>query len=357
MLNISLFLEHVNADHYAGVFLLLLILQSLITNKWARTFFTKILPSYDALQKIHEGEVSRFGGFCMLLGIILLTGLSENKEVRDLMTMVFLGFSPLAIITFFEDLHIPCNPKLRLAIMFVSCWLMLIMTGVSLPVFDTPYLVDLLASPIIGSIFFTLCIVSLINGANFVDGTNGNFALMMLAIFTSLFFLGALVDDMEFITIVLLCATPMLAFLIFNYPWGRLFAGDLGAYLYGALVGFLIIFFFGKHSNVSAWNAVLIVFYPMMELIYSVSRKILTHKSPFEADRHHIHIKVYDILYRGCNRPKLANNLVTLFLGLFWLSPTVILPWVYQSHTLLVISLAFLTVCYVTINLVVPSGG
>jgi hypothetical protein len=46
--------------------------------------------------------------------------------------------------------------------------------------------------------------------------------------------------------------------------------------------------------------------------------------------------------------------MVTMFLGIFWLSPSIILPWVYQSHLLLGLVLAFLTLCYLTINLVLP---
>jgi len=59
------------------------------------------------------------------------------------------------------------------------------------------------------------------------------------------------------------------------------------------------------------------------------------------------------MLYHGSKKPLQANNLVTLFLGLFWLFPTLILPWVYQSHILLAITLTFLTFCYVTINVAI----
>ena len=315
-----------------------------------------IMPIYVAPQKIHKGEVSRLGGIVMYFGVAALILTSSYQEIKFIVLCLLFCFLPLGVITLVEDFHKPSPPWVRLIVMVFSSWLILKMTNIQLPIFDNPLLKDILAEPKIQCFFYVFCLVCLMNGINFIDGVNGNFSFLIISMFTSLGFLALVVGDFEFLSLLILCSIPLFAFVLMNYPWGRIFAGDLGAYFYGALVGFLIIFFFGRHEDISAWNALLITFYPIIELIYSAFRKIWNGKSPMESDTYHLHLKIYTILYKGSKKPRLANNLVTLFLAFFWLIPTLILPWVYQSHLLLAIFLTFLTFCYISLNLILTKN-
>ena len=353
MLEKVLIFNFIDLTKSVSIFFLTLISMATIS------FFTKhisvkgLIPKYVAPQKIHKGEVSRLGGLIMYLAIFFLILISSFQEFKLIILYFLLSFLPLALITLAEDFNKPSPPWIRLIVMFFSSWLILNMTNIQLPIFDNPLLKDILAEPIIQCIFYSFCLVGLMNGMNFIDGVNGNLSFLTIAMLTSLGFLAFIVDDFEFISLLILSCIPLLAFVLINYPLGKIFAGDLGAYFYGALVGFLIIFFFGRHEDISAGNALLITFYPIIELIYSTIRKICKGKSPMEPDTYHLHFKIYTILYLGTKKPRLANNLVTLFLVLFWLVPTMILPWVYQSHFLLVIFIILLTLCYITVNLIV----
>ena len=333
------------------IFLLTVGMMEIITNK--QNFIKRYIPHYIAPQKIHKGEVSRLGGLAMIVSLATLFILLAEQEIKNMMLLFLVAFLPLGLITLAEDFHKVIAPWIRLIVMFFSSCLILVITDISLPLFDTPFLKSMLADPLLRNIFYMFCLVTLMNGINFVDGTNGNFALMILSMMISLCFLATIVGDTQFIILLFLSGIPLIAFTLLNYPWGRIFAGDLGAYLYGALTGFFILFFFGRHSDISAWNVLLITFYPIIEVIFSSIRKLLKGKSPMLPDTSHLHIKIYTMLYHGSKKPRQANNLVTLFLGLFWLFPTLILPWVYQSHILLAITLTFLTFCYVTINVVI----
>ena len=131
--------------------------------------------------------------------------------------------------------------------------------------------------------------------------------------------------------------------------------GDSGAYLMALLMGVWAIVFFANHDSISSWNAGLILFYPIIEVAYSFVRKLSQKKSPFYPDREHLHLKVYDILNTALNKPRLANNLTTIFLAVFWLTPPLVVPWVYDSQLLIVISLVMLSLAYISLNLVVPA--
>ena len=317
-------------------------------------YLNSSIKKYQAVQKIHVGETPRLGGLIMLIGILALVLWSGDTAISRTSLMFVIGFAPLGAITLMEDLHIPTSPIKRLIVLLISSGLILVLPEINLPDLNTPYLEWLTASPSLRLMFYALCVASLMNGMNFIDGTNGNMSFTLGAIFLNLCFLGVAVGDAAFIGLTLVCAFPLLIFTLANYPWGKVFAGDLGAYLYAAIVGFLTVYFFGLHTELSAWNAVLIFFYPVAELVYSVSRKVASKQSPFQPDQGHLHIKLYHIFLQGTGRPLLANNLVTVMLAIFWLSPAILLPWVYTSHLLLGISIAFLTVSYLLFNLAIP---
>ena len=312
------------------------------------------LTKYQAVQKIHLEETPRLGGLVMLVGILALVLWSGDTVMSGTSLMFAIGFLPLAAVTLREDLHIPTSPINRLIVLLISSGLILTLTEINLPDLNTPYLEWLTASPSLKMMFYALCVGSLMNGMNFIDGTNGNMSFTLGAIFLNLLFLGVVMGDAAFIRLTLVCAFPLLIFMLVNYPWGKIFAGDLGAYLYAAIVGFLTVHFFGLHTELSAWNAVLVLFYPVAELVYSLARKVASKQSPFQPDQYHLHIKLYHVFLQGTGRPILANNLVTVMLAIFWLSPAILLPWVYTSHLLLGISIVFLSVSYLLFNLVIP---
>ena len=43
----------------------------------------------------------------------------------------------------------------------------------------------------------------------------------------------------------------------------------------------------------------LVLFYPVAELVYSLARKVASKQSPFQPDQAHLHIKLYHIFLQG----------------------------------------------------------
>ena len=127
-----------------------------------------------------------------------------------------------------------------------------------------------------------------------------------------------------------------------------MFLGDAGAFLYAMLIGIWVINFFGMHSTISSWNAILIFFYPTTEVLYSFIRKVYQKKSPFSPDRNHLHLKIYYFYNKTLNAKK-SNNITTLTLILFWLSPIVLIPFVYHNQILIIASYFFMFIIYLVI--------
>jgi len=263
---------------------------------------------------------------------------------------------PMIIVTVKEDLLHNVGFKIRLVALIISSFLLLNMAVDNFPVVNhIPLISNLFHYPLFSFCFFMLCLVALANGCNFVDGMNGLFGFYMLSCLMSCLQLTYIVNDQLMAQYILVYAIPAILFLMFNFPFGKIFMGDSGAYLMALLTGVWVIIFFSIHDYISSWNAGLILFYPIIEVAYSFTRKLLQKKSPFYPDREHLHLKVFDILNTTLNKPRLANNLTTIFLAVFWLTPPLILPWVYDSQLWIVISLVILSLSYITLNLVIPA--
>ena len=311
---------------------------------------------YSGEQRVHEGEIPRVGGLLIYFVLILFSFLISDPSFSQKLQLILLSVLPMMIVTVKEDLFHNVGFKTRLIALIISSFLLLSLVVDSFPVVNhIPLISNLFNNPLFSFCFFTLCLVALANGCNFIDGMNGLFGFYMLGGLMSCLQLTYIVNDQFMAQYILVYTIPMILFLLLNFPLGKIFMGDSGAYLMALLTGAWVIYFFALHDSLSSWNAVIIFFYPVIEVVYSFVRKLAQKKSPFYPDREHLHLKVYDILNTALNKPRLSNNLTTIFLALFWLTPPLILPWVYDSQLLITIGLVILSSSYIILNLVIPA--
>jgi UDP-GlcNAc:undecaprenyl-phosphate GlcNAc-1-phosphate transferase len=332
-------------------FLYYLILKIWSTNdSWTlKTYY------YQGKQRVHEGEIPRLGGVIIYLFLVIFSFVLTNLEFAKGLQISLLCLVPMMLITAKEDLTHNVDYKVRFLGLALSAAALIMIVINSLPVVDHIIVIsELFHNPVFSFAFFTLCLITLANGFNFIDGMNGLLSFYLLGALMSCVQLSYVVQDTFLIQPILLYALLTILFLLANYPWGKIFMGDAGAYLMALLIGSWVINFFGTFESISSWNAGLIFFYPIAEVIYSFIRKLWQKKSPFQPDREHLHLKVFDILNTAMNKPRLANNLTTVFLAIFWLAPPLILPWVYDSQPMIATALVILIFTYITLNRVIP---
>jgi UDP-GlcNAc:undecaprenyl-phosphate GlcNAc-1-phosphate transferase len=313
---------------------------------------------YHGKQRVHEGETPRLGGVIIYLFLVIFSFVLSNLEFAKNIQISLLCLLPIMIIILKEDLMHNVDYKVRLTALVLSTALIITFSVTSLPVVDHIIIItDLFHNPVFSFAFFTLCLITLANGCNFIDGMNGLLGFYLLGALMSCMHLSYIVQDTFQAKPIVLYTLLTILFLLVNYPWGKLFMGDAGAYLMAVLIGVWVINFFGTYESISSWNAGLIFFYPIAEVIFSFIRKLWQKKSPFQPDREHLHLKVFDILNTAMNKPRLANNLTTVFLAIFWLGPPLILPWVYDSQPMIATALVILSLVYITLNRVIPPAS
>ncbi len=168
--------------------------------------------------------------------------------------------------------------------------------------------------PSIGQLITVLFVMVVINAINFVDGLDG-LATGIVAICAMGFFgfsyLLAVVNGFNragapslFTAIVLgMC----IGFLPHNFHPAKIFMGDSGAMLLGLLLSSAAITLTGQIdansvTNQSAGSTLLpillpftVLAIPLIDLVMAIVRRLRAGRSPFEADREHLHHRLLDM--------------------------------------------------------------
>jgi UDP-GlcNAc:undecaprenyl-phosphate/decaprenyl-phosphate GlcNAc-1-phosphate transferase len=108
-------------------------------------------------------------------------------------------------------------------------------------------------------------------------------------------------------------AASIAGFLVLNYPRGRIFLGDGGAYLVGLLLAELSVILVHRNSEVSPWFPLVLLAYPVWETLFSMYRRKVSGGSTGEADCLHFHTLVYRRVvrwhgFRGSPRDYVTRN-------------------------------------------------
>jgi len=282
--------------------------------------FVPIQNIYQADQKIHKGYIPRLGGFCILFTLVVLS-ITDVFE-SALLNYMLLASIPLISITLFEDIFNNIQPKFRLIAIFLSAFFILQYDPLTLPMITMPFFGLLFQSyQWTLYLFFIFALAVIINGYNLIDGVNGLALCFSIATLTILMMLSFNSGDMETYVLTKYFILALLIQLFFNYPYPRMFFGDLGAYVIALYIGFLIIFLFGQFSNLLTWQVLLILFYPAYEILFTVVRRVFLGLKIFEADTQHLHQLIYAVLLTKTKSSLLANNLVVLIMIPIWAFP------------------------------------
>jgi UDP-GlcNAc:undecaprenyl-phosphate GlcNAc-1-phosphate transferase len=140
-------------------------------------------------------------------------------------------------------------------------------------------------------------------------------------------FVSAQLGDTFLLTANLAMIGSLLGFLVWNWPGGKIFLGDGGAYLLGFWLAEMAVLIVARHPEVSVWFPMLLLIYPVFETLYSIyRRKVKRNLHPGHPDALHMHQMIYGRLVRtniGSNKiaHKIKRNAkVAIY---FWASNSV----------------------------------
>ncbi len=289
----------------------------------------------DKPQRFHTDNTSRAGGVGIFIACVsaCVVFFGFDKPILGLLfgsLIIFL--SGLA-----EDFSSALSPKLRLLLQcfgaFLACYTMhTYISDLSLG-FTFPYMA--------GMLFSIFALVGVTNATNIIDGFNGLASGVCLLIFIAIAVVAYEVQDWDIFQIAVLTTAAILGFFVLNFPYGKVFLGDGGAYFLGFLAGFLLVALTQNPSNgVSAWFGLSLMIYPVWEVLFSIFRRKRQKAHAMQPDSLHLHTLIF---VRFSARKVPSANAKTSLLIIAINAPFMLLSVLCYEHTalLIVFSLAF----------------
>jgi UDP-GlcNAc:undecaprenyl-phosphate GlcNAc-1-phosphate transferase len=326
----------------------MIALYVVIITQWPRWQRSKsFLKNYQGVQRVHEGEVPRLGGLVIYIGLWVYWLLCQHGQAMPFIQCLLISSLPLIFISVKEDLQHNTRAITRLGFMIASCILFFLCYDIAFPSIEFPVIGDWLNnSPVLSLLFFSFCVLVIINGSNLIDGANGLLPMSVLMQALGLMYIIYEANDSLNMIRLVYVIVPVIIFMGFNFPWGKIFLGDTGAYFLGFMMSLLTIIIFSQNPEIPTWVAVLILFYPAFELLFSIIRKLIEHKSPMEPDPHHLHLKMFHLLKNQVIKSRASNSLVMPCLALIWGMPFILLVWVKDNLILTLLGIVLITIIY-----------
>ncbi len=268
----------------AGVSLVV-TLALLLTQRWHAHLS---LDQDSGIQKFHTQATPRVGGLPVLVGVLAAWTLMPAK-LQTLLTPMLLAAIPAFGSGFIEDITKTVGVRTRLVCTIGSGVLASLLTGYSVANTGVWGLDWLLSFGLMSLLFTALSIGTMANAINMIDGFNGLSAGSLIIMFVGMALIAAGAGDQDLVLLSLVLASAVLGFAVLNWPMGKIFLGDGGAYFAGFVLGWIGVALTARNPGISSWAPIMVCAYPVLELFFSIARRRQRRHSPGQADRLHLH--------------------------------------------------------------------
>jgi len=201
---------------------------------------------------------------------------------------------PVVLVGLAEDVTRRVRPRYRLLAAVVSAVLASAYAGGVVPKVDLPVLDGLLAHTWIVLPLTWFMVVGACNAVNIIDGAHGLAAGTALIMFGGIALAAGWSGDALTLAPTLAVMGTLAGFLVWNYPRGRVFLGDSGAYFVGFMYAELSIQLIARNSGISAWYVIVLAGYPIVDTLVAMYRRGVVRRVPLMApDALHLHTLVF----------------------------------------------------------------
>jgi len=311
---------------------------------------------FHSVQKFHVQPVPRVGGLALLAALFIVWLLRDQKMPQD--SIVELGWLlpaglPIIFVGLLEDVTKKIPARLRLYVSLLSAALVYFFVNIYFARIDCALLDNMIvALPVVSFVMTLLVIAGTIHAMNMIDGFNGLMLGVSLTMFAGIALVSHAVDDTLVLDIALICIGAIAGLFVVNFPLGKIFAGDGGAYLIGFLLSTTVLMLVQRNKEVSAWFPCLLISYPLFETLFSIYRKVFLRKIPaMRPDGLHFHMLVYKRITRHQQwmRKWMNNSMTSPYLWLLALIGIVPAILFWNNTILISLSCAFFFVFYLII--------
>ncbi len=284
---------------------------------------------YDDLEKDrkdHIHNISNLGGIAIFCSFTIVSLLFADFNAV-LPTNYLLTACIILFAVGLKDDIIGVNSSTRFIIQFLVASILVFLADVKLTsLYGVFNITDL--NPVFSYIFSIVIIILMINAFNLIDGIDGLAGTIGLITNVTLGTLFIHMQQFELACVAYSLAGAILGFLFYNYTPSRIFMGDTGSLLIGMISIVLAIKFIELNKFLPTNKdpffysapavAVATLIIPIFDTIRVFLIRILKGKSPFSADRNHIHHRLLKLGLTHLQATFLLgfSNLIFIYLAL-----------------------------------------
>lgn len=281
------------------------------TQRWHGRF------SFDSdtggVQKVHKKSVPRTGGLALCAGVLAAACFDAfaaattpaGTQARTGMFLLLIASVPAFASGVMEDLTKAVTPRKRLFAIVASACLAVWLLGAALPRVDVWGLDDMLVFIPFSIAMTVFAVAGITNAINIIDGFHGVAGIAIVIMLTGMGMIAWRCGDMLIFQLAVTAIGATIGFLMLNYPTGRLFMGDGGAYFLGFLAAEIAVLTIMRNPAINAWQVLAIYAYPVIEVLFSIYRRTMIYGTRAGApDRLHLH----SLFYRRCARQRIRGN-------------------------------------------------
>jgi UDP-GlcNAc:undecaprenyl-phosphate GlcNAc-1-phosphate transferase len=250
-------------------------------------------------RKSHSGNIPLVGGISIFIGAILALAVQYGFGADELPYSSFPEFFGAALILLVVgawDDYRELPAMTRIVAQIIASLIMIYAGGVvlvdlgRLDLHGSTLILGALSVPF--TIFATLGVINAMNMCDGLDGLSGSLALIGLLGFGVA---NALWGTPEYQHLLVVFSACVIGFLMFNLrtlwrPKAWVFLGDAGSMLLGITLSWVAIALTqGEQRVISPAAALWFLMVPIYDAVSMMVRRLLRGRSPFEADREHLH--------------------------------------------------------------------
>jgi len=254
-------------------------------------------------RSIHSKKTPTLGGVGLYISLVvvitLIGGVLDTKIL-----MLILGSLTILFFLGLKDDLLMLSPRKKLFGQIIAAMVLIVFTDTRIVGLSGLFGVTIM--PYWVSVGFTLFVyILIINAYNLIDGVDGLAGSLALIASAAFAFIAVKIRDVTMATTAVATIGALLPFLRLNLSKNKkIFMGDTGSMLVGFLVAFYSVRFIGTTQtaptslffNSAPVMVLSIVFFPLLDTFrIFMYRLFILKKSPFSADKNHLHHKFLDI--------------------------------------------------------------
>lgn len=243
-------------------------------------------------RKQHQGIIPLTGGLGVFIGFLLVQPLL-SLPLGQLLPL-YVGLVVLVMCGVIDDAR-DMRSTVKLAVQLAVAALM-VLWGQQVLIYlgDFPLLGDVYLGWVAVPITI-IAVAGLINAVNMMDGVDGLAGGSALSVLGWLALVAVLQSQLVLFAVIITLASSLVGFLIFNlrHPWrskASVFMGDAGSMALGfAIAWFVVELSQSPNALISPIAYGWLVALPVMDTLSLMVRRLRKRRSPFSADRDHLH--------------------------------------------------------------------